>query len=133
MVIVDSTVRIDYLNGARTPQTDWLDREVDRQRLGLLDLALCEMMQGLRHERRVRVAQSALLKFEIFTTGGVEFALAAAGNYRTLRGRGRTARSTIDTWIATLCLLYGHQLLHDDRDFDHFEAVLGLHVVHPET
>ena len=131
MVVVDSTVWIDYLNGVQTPQTDWLDREVGRQRLGLLDLALCEVLQGLRHERRVREAQSALLKFEVFTTGGIEFALAAAGNYRTLRARGRTVRSTIDTWIATFCLWYGHQLLHDDRDFDHFEEVLGLPVVHP--
>ena len=131
MVIVDSTVWIDYLNRTRTPQTEWLDREVGRQRFGLVDLALCEVLQGLRHERRVREAQSALLKFEIFTTGGIEFALAAAGNYRTLRARRRTVRSTIDAWIATFCLLYGHQLLRDDRDFDHFEEVLGLQIVHP--
>jgi len=131
MVIVDSTVWIDYLNGKRTPQTEWLDREVSRQRLGLLDLVLCEVLQGLRHDRRFRDAQSALLRFEVFATGGVEFALAAAINYRALRARGRTVRATIDAWIATFCLLHDHRLLHDDRDFNHFEQLLGLQVVHP--
>jgi hypothetical protein len=131
VVIVDSTVWIDYLNGKRTPQTEWLDREVSRQRLGLLDLVLCEVLQGLRHDERFRTAQSALLRFEVFATGGVEFALAAAINYRAVRARGRTLRATIDAWIATFCLLHDHRLLHDDRDFDHFEQLLGLQVVHP--
>ena len=103
----------------------------DELRLGLLDLVLCEVLQGLRHDQRFRDAQSALLRFEVFATGGVEFALAAAMNYRTLRARGRTLRATIDAWIATFCLLHDHRLLHDDRDFDHFEQLLGLQVVHP--
>ena len=131
MVIVDSTVWIDYLNGTRTPQTEWLDRETTQQRLGLLDIILCEVLQGLRHDRRFREVQSALLRFDVFATGGVELALATASNYRTLRQRGRIVRATIDAWIATFCLLHGHRLLHNDRDFDHFEQVLGLQVVHP--
>lgn len=131
MVIVDSTVWIDYLNGTRTSQTEWLDREISRQRLGLIDIILCEVLQGLRHERHFRSAQSALLRFEVFTTGGVEVALATAINYRTLPTRRRMVRTTIDAWIATFCLLHGHRLLHNDRDFDHFEQLLGLQVVHP--
>ena len=131
MVIVDSTVWIDYLNGTRTPQTEWLDRETTQQRLGLLDIILCEVLQGLRHDRRFREVQSALLRFDVFATGGVELDLATASNYRTLRQRGRIVRATIDAWIATFCLLHGHRLLHNDRDFDHFEQVLGLQVVHP--
>lgn len=131
MVVVDSTVWIDYLNGARTPQTEWLDREIDRQRLGLLDIILCEVLQGLRHERRFRDVRSGFLRFEVFATGGVDLALATALNYRTLRRRGRVVRATIDAWIATFCLLHGHRLLHNDRDFDAFEQLLGLQVVHP--
>jgi predicted nucleic acid-binding protein len=57
--------------------------------------------------------------------------LAAARNYRTLRARGRTVRGTVDNWIATFCLMSGHHLLHNDRDFDHYEEVLGLRVIHP--
>ena len=131
MVVVDSTVWIDYLNGVQTPHTEWLEREITRQRLGLLDIVLCEVLQGFRHERRFRDVRSALLKFEVFASGGIELALATAVNYRSLRARGRIVRSTIDAWIATFCLLHGHSLLHNDRDFDPFEEFLGLRVIHP--
>jgi len=71
-----------------------------------------------------------LLKFEIFETGTIRVALEAASNYRRLREAGRTVRRTIDTLIATFCLLEGHSLLHRDRDYDPFEEVLGLNVIH---
>jgi hypothetical protein len=131
MVIVDTTVWVDYLNGVTTPQTDWLDQELDRQRLGLTDLILSEVLQGVRDEREAAEARRELLKFEVFTTGGVELAVTAARNYRALRAKGRTIRRTIDCWIATFCLLNDHALLHNDSDFDPFEEFLGLRVVHP--
>lgn len=131
MVIVDTTVWVDYLNGVASPQTEWLDRELDRQRLGLTDLILSEVLQGVHDERAAAEARRELLKFEVFTTGGVALAVAAARNYRALRARGRTVRRTIDCWIATYCLLNHHSLLHNDSDFDPFEAFLGLQVIHP--
>ena len=131
VVIVDTTVWVDYLNGVITPHTDWLDREVERQRLGLTDLILCEVLQGIREERRFRQVQARLMNFEVLDTGGRTIALATARNYRALRVQGRTIRTTIDGWIATFCMLSGHSLLHNDRDFDRFEEVLGLSVVHP--
>ena len=131
MVIIDTTVWIDYLNGAPTPQADWLDGEVGRQRLGLTDIILCEVLQGIRDDRLFAEVQTELLKFEVFSTGGTELAIATARNYRALRAKGHTVRTTIDGLIATFCLLNGHTLLHNDRDFDSFEQVLGLHVVHP--
>lgn len=131
MVVVDTTVWIDYFNGTRTIQTEWLDRELDRQRLGLLDIILCEVLQGVREERRFQEVRSILLTFEVFAPGGVDHAIATARHYRALRSRGRQVRTTIDGWIATFCLLHGHRLLHNDRDFDPFEQVLGLQVVHP--
>lgn len=131
MVIIDTTVWVDYLNEAATPQTDWLDRELDRQRLGLTDLILSEVLQGVRDEREAAEARRELLKFEVFTLGGVELAVTAAQNYRTLRGKGLTVRRTIDYWIATYCLLNDHTLLHTDKDFDAFEKHLSLRVIHP--
>jgi predicted nucleic acid-binding protein len=131
LVIVDSTVWVDYLNGVVAPHTDWVDREVQRQRLGLIDLILCEVLQGVRGEKRFRQVQSRLLSFEVFDSGGRELAIAAARNFRALRARGRTVRTTIDGWIATFCMLRGHALLHNDRDFDPFEELLGLDVIHP--
>ncbi len=133
MVIVDTTVWIDYLHRTLSPQVLWLDAEIDRRRIGLTDLNLCEILQGIRNENQVARVRREMLKFEVFSTGGVAFALAAAENYRTLRSRGFTIRKTIDCWIATFCLLNDHVLLHNDRDFDPFEQELGLVVIHRYT
>ncbi|HJW84794.1 MAG TPA: PIN domain nuclease [Anaerolineae bacterium] len=131
MVIVDTTVWVDYLNGTPTPQTAWLDAELARQRLGLTDLILCEVLQGVRDDRQAAQAHHQLLKFEVFETGGVQLAIAAAQNYRNLRARGRTVRKTVDCLIATFCLTNDHALLHSDQDYDPFEQFLGLRVIHP--
>ncbi len=131
MVIVDTTVWVDYLNGVARPHTDWLDRELDQQRLGLTDLILSEVLQGVRDERAAAETRRELLKCEVFTTGGVELAVTAAQNYRALRAKGRTIRRTIDCWIATFCLLNDHVLLHNDSDFNPFEEYLRLRVIHP--
>jgi predicted nucleic acid-binding protein len=131
VVIVDTTVWIDYLNGTATAQTDWLEAHLDGQRLGLTDIILCEVLQGVRLDPRFEEVRSALLRFEVHVTGGIELATVTAQNYRRLRAAGRRPRTTIDGLIATFCLLDGHLLLHSDRDFDHFEEVLGLSVIHP--
>ena len=130
MVIVDTTVWIDYLRGTHNAETLWLDRELQQQRLGLTDLILCEVLQGIRERTSFERVRADLVKFHVFETGGVELAIAAARNYRSLRQRGYTVRRTIDCLIATFCLEHGHSLLHRDRDFDAFEKGLGLVVVH---
>ena len=131
MVIVDTTVWIDYFKGAVTPEVEWFDREATRQRIGLLDLTVCEILQGLATDQEAIRVLRHLQRFEIFETGGVELAAAAAHNYRQLRQRGRTVRKTIDCLIATFCLRGGHALLHSDHDFVAFEEGLGLHVIRP--
>jgi predicted nucleic acid-binding protein len=131
MVIVDTTVWIDYLGGPTNPETLWLDRQMGQQRIGLTDIILCEVLQGVRHDRDFHRVQRRLLNFEVFETGSVELAIASAQNYRTLRTLGHTVRKTVDCLIATFCLDAGHEVLHRDRDFDPFEKHLGLRVVHP--
>jgi len=130
MVIVDSTVWVDYLRGMQNPETDWLNLELAHQRLGLTDLILCEVLQGVRDDASFARVQRELCRFEVFETGGAELAIAAAQNFRKLRQRGHTVRKTIDCLIATFCLREGHALLHRDRDFDPFERVLALSVIH---
>jgi predicted nucleic acid-binding protein len=130
MVIVDTTVWIDYLRGTNNLEVRWLDRELQRQRLGLTDLILCEVLQGIRNKGTFEKVRADLLKFEVLDTGGVDVALAAAENYRRLRLGGYTIRRTIDCLIATFCLESAHALLHRDRDFDAFEKGLGLRVIH---
>lgn len=131
MTIVDSTVWIDYFRGRETAQTDWLDAHAATDPIGLTDLILCEVLQGVRDERLLPKLRKDLSAFQLFDGGGANVAFAAAANYRALRRRGRTVRGTIDCLIATFCLLNGHSLLHDDRDYDAFEQELGLAVVHP--
>lgn len=131
MVIVDTTVWIDYFQGVKNPETDWLDAELDRQRLGLTDIILCEVLQGVRADSVAKEVEQKLLKLELFDTGGVALAREVARNYRALRSRGRTVRKTIDCLIATFCLREQHSLLHRDRDFDAFETFLQLSVIHP--
>lgn len=131
MVIVDTTVWIDYLGGISNQQTLWLDKELGRQRVGLTDLILCEVLQGIRSDAVFAEVRRDLLKFRLFDTGGIDVAVAASQNYRSLRLRGYTVRKTIDCLIATFCLEAGHELLHRDHDFDPFEEHLGLRVVHP--
>jgi hypothetical protein len=131
MVIIDTTIWIDYLGGISNPETLWLDREMTLQRLGLTDLILCEVLQGIRDDTAFRRVRSQLLNFEVFKTGGVELAVMSARNYRSLRALGHTVRKTIDCLIATFCLDAGHALLHRNRDFDPFEKHLDLRVVHP--
>ena len=131
MVIVDTTVWVDYFQGVENRQTHWLNTELDRQRLGLLDVILCEVLQGVRDDATARKVERSLLRLQVFETGGVVLAREAARNYRVLRSRGYTVRKTIDCLIATFCLRGHHTLLHRDRDFDPFEQFLDLSVVHP--
>ena len=128
---MDTTVWVDYFQGVENPETDWLDTELDRQRLGLTDIILCEVLQGVRDDVAGKDVERRLLNLEVFDSGGVEVALEAARNYRALRSRGHTVRKTIDCLIATYCLRGRHSLLHRDRDFDPFEEFLDLSVIHP--
>ena len=131
MVIVDTTVWVDYFRGVSNPETDWLDAQLDRERLGVIDLILCEVLQGVRDEATATTVERQLIKLHVFETGSVDLARDAARNYRVLRSRGRTIRKTIDCLIATFCLRERHFLLHRDRDFDPFEQFLQLFVIHP--
>lgn len=130
-MIVDTTVWIDYFRGTSNPEVEWLDREVARQPVGLTDLILCEVLQGVRDDRRFEELRRLLTGFALFSGLDPRTAVAAARNYRILRSRGRTIRRTIDCLIATFCLMHQYRLLHRDRDFEPFEEVLGLKVVRP--
>jgi hypothetical protein len=132
MVIVDATVWIDYLRGKNNLETQWLESHLTQQPIGLADLTLCEVLQGVRNHREFSYTCDDLLRFHVFSTGGLELAIAASRNYLSLRERGLTVRKTIDCIVATFCLEAGHELLHRDRDFDGFEQILGLRVLHPE-
>jgi hypothetical protein len=132
MIVVDTSVWIDYFNGSRTPQSDALDLALGRELLVIGDLIMTEVLQGFRSESDFRKARRLLGALEFREMVGREVAIASARNYRALRTRGVTIRKTIDVIIATFCILNGHRLLHSDRDFDPMERHLGLRVVSTE-
>ena len=133
IVVVESSVWVDYFARKVNPQTSWLRQHVETNRVLTVDLILCEVLQGIRDDRSHALILARLSGLIIFDTGGEELALQSAKQYRSLRKRGITIRSTIDCLIATFCIRQGYSLLHNDRDFDPFEEHLGLTVVHPSS
>ena len=131
MLLVDSTVWIDYFNGLETSQTDTLNSILETTPILVGDLILAEVLQGFRQDVDFEKARRALGKFLQASLVGPELAIQSARNYRTLRQKGVTVRKTIDNLIATYCLENDHELLHNDSDFDGYEQYLGLRVVHP--
>ena len=129
MILVDTSVWIDYFNGTITPQTDILDNLLGHQPLAIGDLILTEVLQGFANERDFQRATQLLTSLTAVELGGQGIAIQAARNFRALRKLGVTVRKTIDTIIATHCIESGHDLLHSDRDFDPFAKHLGLRVV----
>ncbi len=133
MLIVDSSVWIDYYGAQDNVHTMWLDREMGRIRMGLTDLILCEVLQGTRTDATFATTLQRLSLFEMFNSGRRSLAIASAQNYRFLRAKGKTVLTAVHCLIGTFCLTHGHQLLHRDRDFDVFEQYLGLSVLHPRS
>ena len=126
MIVVDSSVWIDYFNGTVTAESDRLDRYLGTQLILVGDLILTEVLQGFRRDADYRSARGALANFPVESIVGPTRALSAADHYRSLRARGVTVRKTIDVTIATFCIEESHALLFSDRDFDPFVAHLGL-------
>lgn len=126
MILVDSSVWIDYFRGIVTPQSDRLDLLLGREPLATGDVVLTEVLQGFASDRDFNQAQKLLTSLTIVPIGGEDVVIQAARNFRTLRAQGVTVRKTIDTLIATRCIQDGHALLYSDRDFDPFVEHLGL-------
>jgi len=131
VILVDSTVWINYFLGNITPETDYLDSILGNQIIQVGDIILAEVLQGFRSDRDFDQAHQALMHFQPISMLNPDLAVQSAQNYRTLRNQGITIRKTIDCLIATYCIEQSHDLLHSDRDFDPFEMYLGLQVIHP--
>ena len=129
MILVDSSVWIDYFRGTATLQTERLDSLLGSEPLVIGDLILTEVLQGFTTDRDFNQAKKLLTSLVVIELGGLEIAIQAAKNYRKLRDLGITSRKTIDTVIATRCIAGGYTLLHSDRDFEPFVTHLGLRSV----
>jgi len=126
LILVDSSVWIDYFQGASTAQTEKLDQLLGHEPLAIGDLILAEVLQGFTDEREFNQARKLLTSLTIVDLCGPAIAIEAARNFRALRKLGVTVRKTIDTVIATWCIENECGLLHSDKDFEPFVAHLGL-------
>jgi predicted nucleic acid-binding protein len=126
MILVDSSVWIDYFRGVATPQTDKLDSLLGTEPVAAGDLILTEVLQGFAAERDFEQAKRLMAALEVVDLVGQDIAIQAARNFRTLRALGITVRKTVDTLIATYCIEHALPLLYSDRDFDPFVRHLGL-------
>ena len=132
MILVDSSVWIDYFNGRRTWQTDLLENLLSDVPIIIGDLILTEILQGFRSDNDYKTAKSFLSDLLFRQMGGYKVAVQSAENYRRLRKKGVTVRKTIDVIIGTYCILKDLPLLHDDRDFEPLVSHLSLKILSPE-
>jgi predicted nucleic acid-binding protein len=126
VILVDSSVWIDYFRGSPTREADRLDALLGSEILLIGDLILTEVLQGFVADRAFNQARRMLGALEVVEIGGRDVAIRAAQNFRLLRARGITVRKTINTLIATRCIADKIPLLYSDSDFDPFIAHLGL-------
>jgi predicted nucleic acid-binding protein len=126
VILVDSSVWIDYFRGTNSVAAESLDQMLQAEPVAIGDLILAEVLQGFTSERDFAEARKLLTALQVVTLGGEALAIEAARNHRRLRALGFTVRKTIDTLIATWCIENDAVLLHNDRDFDAFEKHLGL-------
>ena len=118
MIVVDSSVWIDYFNGTVTRETDSLNVLLGRELIVIGDLILTEVLQGFRRDRDFRKAKELLDTLIFREMLGKDLAVRSAQNYRVLRRKGVTVRKTIDVIIATFCVQHRLPLLHADKDFE---------------
>ena len=130
MILVDSSVWIDYFNGAPSVATDILDILLGKESIIMGDIIYTEVLQGFKKDRDFQTARDLLDQFPFYEMIGKTVALQSAVNYRILRKQGISIRKTVDVIIATFCMVRGFRLLHSDRDFDPIEKNLGLVCVH---
>jgi len=126
MILVDSSVWVDYFNGQVTRETDFLDSLLGTEPVAIGDLILAEVLQGFRSDADYEAAKEMLASLTTYDLLGAGLAVKTADNYRALRKRGITVRKTADAIIATFCIERRTPLLYSDRDFDPFVEHLGL-------
>lgn len=129
MIVVDSSVWIDFLNGRSTHQVRLLQELLGAEPLLVGDLILLEVLQGVQSDLQAARVEAALRRFDVAPMLDPQLAVVAAAHYRRLRALGVTVRKTVDLIIGTFCIAGDHALLTADRDFIPMARHLGLRLV----
>ncbi|MTI87035.1 MAG: PIN domain nuclease [Balneolaceae bacterium] len=128
MILVDTSVWIDYFNGIKNQQTESLDRILSEQSVLVGDIILTEILQGFDSDKEFRLAKQALDPLDCVHLGGKSLAIKAASNFRFLRSKGVTIRKTVDMLIGSWCIEHEVELLHNDKDFNQIATQLPLQI-----
>ncbi|MBF0379572.1 MAG: PIN domain nuclease [Magnetococcales bacterium] len=131
MIVVDSSVWIDFFNGKDSEKTDLLDRLIGQERIVISDFILTKVLQGFQRDKDFQLAKSLLDTLEFKSMAGKEIAHRSVENYRKLCSKGVKVRKTNYVIIGTFCILNSYPLLHDNHDFDPMEKYLGLNMLKP--
>lgn len=127
MILVDTSVWIDFLRGVNSPQRRMLHRLIeDEEDISITEIILVEILQGIKEDRDFRLVKDYLLEFPIHRAKGIKTYLTAAEIYRACRKKGKTVRKTVDCIIASICIENDLPLLHKNSDFEHIEVCSGL-------
>ena len=133
MIVVDTTVWIDFFNGAGTPEDHHLNTLISEERaIALIDVIFFEILQGIRNDTAYERTRTLLMHYPILRMDGLSFFEQAAMIYRTCRQRGFTIRSTVDCLIASVCLTHDVALFQKDADFGRIAGVTSLKIHHPD-
>jgi len=128
VILVDSSVWIDYFNGLDTDETRFLDGALSTDTICIGDIILAEVLQGFRSDNDYQLARELLLELPLYQIMTPELAIIGADNYRKLRKKGITIRKSVDNWIATFCIENKLPLLFSDKDFQPYVEILGLRI-----
>ena len=128
MILVDTSVWIDYFNGIENEQTESLDRLLSEETVLIGDIILIEILQGFDSDKEFRLAKQALDPLDCVHLGGKSLAIKAASNFRFLRAKGITIRKIVDMLIGSWCIEHDVELLHNDKDFDRIATQLLLRI-----
>ena len=128
MILVDSSVFIDYFNGIINWHTDELNALLGNELVITGDYILAEVLQGFRNDKDYKIAKEIMQSFPCFNICNEELAIKSADNFRYLRRKGITIRKTVDLIIGTFCIENDIELLHNDRDYEPMGQYLNLKI-----
>lgn len=130
MILVDTSVWIDFLKGTNSPERHLLHKLIEEEEdISITDIILTEVLQRIKEDRDFKMVKDYLLEFPVYKAKGIETYLMAAEIYRNCRKKGKTVRKTVDCIIAAICIENNLILLHKDSDFDIIEKCVGLKVL----
>jgi predicted nucleic acid-binding protein len=129
MIMVDTSVWIDFLKGANSTERQVLHELIENEEeISITGIILTEILQGIKEEKEFQTTRKYLLEFPVFEPKGTATYNEAASIFRSCRKKGKTVRSTVDCLIAAICLENDLSVFHKDRDFDIIRECAGLKV-----